>query len=188
MCIPSAATALEKTEFAQESDSSTVKGALKLTLLFHKTAGVPFIKRLRMESKCVVVSGSLRPGCGCEEGRNGVGRGFLPDCALIAANRWRVISRAHPGAKGRVGIGASGCWDREALSQLFSVKIDADRLVEHLRPGQGIGKSACLMPGTAECFRWVQKGHNLGTMSDAHAQNGGASECECACEAARAIA
>lgn len=32
-----------------------MKGALYPTLLFHNTAGVPFIKRLKMESKCVVV-------------------------------------------------------------------------------------------------------------------------------------
>lgn len=31
-----------------------MKGALYPTLLFHNTAGVPFIKRLKMESKCVV--------------------------------------------------------------------------------------------------------------------------------------
>ena len=75
----------------------------------------------------------------------------------------------------RVGIGGR-VWDREGLLQLWWVKIDANRLVEHLRPGQGIGKSARLMPGTAECFRWAQKGHNLGLTSDTHAPNGGASE------------
>lgn len=32
------------------------------------------------------------------------------------------------------------------------------------------------MPETAECFRWAQRGHNLGTTSDAHAQKEGASE------------
>lgn len=58
---------------------------------------------------CGSVSGSLRTGSGCGEGCYGVGRGFLPDCALIAANGWRLISRAHPGAKGRVGIGVAGC-------------------------------------------------------------------------------
>lgn len=32
-----------------------MKGTLYPTLLFHNTAGVPFMKRLKMESKCVVV-------------------------------------------------------------------------------------------------------------------------------------
>lgn len=32
-----------------------MKGALYSTLLFDNTAGVPFIKRFKMESKCVVV-------------------------------------------------------------------------------------------------------------------------------------
>lgn len=32
-----------------------MKGALYSTLLFHNAAGVPFIKRLKMESKCVAV-------------------------------------------------------------------------------------------------------------------------------------
>lgn len=31
-----------------------MKGALNSTPLFRNTAGVPFIKRLKMESKCVV--------------------------------------------------------------------------------------------------------------------------------------
>lgn len=88
-------------------------------------------------------------------------------------------SSAVPTLAPREGLASGGrVWDREGLPQLWWVKIDADRLVEHLRPGQGIGKSACLMPGTAECFRWAQRGHNLGITSDAHAQNGGASEWE----------
>lgn len=58
---------------------------------------------------CGSVSANLRSGSGCGEGCNGVGRGFLPDCALIASNGWRIISRAHHGAKGRVGIGVVGC-------------------------------------------------------------------------------
>lgn len=58
---------------------------------------------------CGSVSGSLRSGSSCGEGCNGVGGGFLPDCALIAANGWRLISHADPGAKGRVGIGVAGC-------------------------------------------------------------------------------
>ena len=58
---------------------------------------------------CGSVSGSLRSGSGCGEGCNAVGRGFLPDCALIASNGWRVISGARPGAKGMVGIGVAGC-------------------------------------------------------------------------------
>lgn len=58
---------------------------------------------------CGSVSANLRSGSGCGEGCNGVGRGFLPDCALIASNGWRIISRAHPGAKGRVGIGVVAC-------------------------------------------------------------------------------
>ena len=32
-----------------------MKGALYSTPLFHNTAGVPFIKRLKRESECVVV-------------------------------------------------------------------------------------------------------------------------------------
>lgn len=64
---------------------------------------------------CCSVSGSLRSGSGCEEGCNGVGRGFLPDCALIAANGWQPISRAHPGGKGWHWGGR--VWDREGLLQ-----------------------------------------------------------------------
>lgn len=58
---------------------------------------------------CGSVSGSLKAGSGCGEGCNGFGRGFQPDCALIAANGWRLISRAHSGAKRRVGIRVAGC-------------------------------------------------------------------------------
>lgn len=84
---------------------------------------------------CGSVSGSLRSGSGCGEGCNVVGRGFLPDCALIASNGWRVISGARPGAKGKGWHWGGRVWDREGLPQLWWVKIDADRLVEHLRPG-----------------------------------------------------
>lgn len=58
---------------------------------------------------CGSVSGNLRSGSGCGEGCNGVGRGFLPDCALIAANGCRIVSCAHPGAERGVGTGVAGC-------------------------------------------------------------------------------
>lgn len=57
---------------------------------------------------CGSVSGNPRSGSGCGEGCNGVGRGFLPDCALIASNVSRTIRCAQPRTEGRVGIGAAG--------------------------------------------------------------------------------
>lgn len=78
-------------------------------------------------------------------------------------------SSAVPTLAPREGLASKGIvWDRKGLPQLLSVKIDADRLEEHLRPWQGIGKS--VMPGTAKSFRWPQRGHEMGITSSSYAE------------------
>lgn len=131
-----------------------------------------------MESKCVVESRSLRSGCGCGEGCSGGGGGFLPDCALIASNLRRVISRAHPGAKARVGVGGGGAggrvWGRKRAAAASPGKNRRGQISGASETRTGDRKIRLPDASGSGVFPVGEKGTQSGHRGpDAHAQDGG---------------